>query len=90
MDMPMKKNGTAAAQAAARGPLPEVPAELLDHLVKGPMTRSEVQDQFLSLQKAVIEPTMAEEMNLHLGIGQVKTSPKAKPTSAVAPAIRPC
>ncbi len=40
----MKKKRTAAAQAAARGPLPEVPAELLDHLVKGPMTPSEVQD----------------------------------------------
>ncbi len=54
MDMPMKKRRTAAAQAAARGPLPEVPAELLDHLVKGPMTPSEVQDLFLSFQKAVI------------------------------------
>jgi hypothetical protein len=27
MDMPMNKRRTAAAQAAARGPLPEVPAE---------------------------------------------------------------
>lgn len=27
MDMPMKKRRTAAAQAAVRGPLPEVPAE---------------------------------------------------------------
>ena len=64
--MPRKKN-TAAAQAAARGPLPEVPSELLDHLVKGPMTPSEVQDLFLSFQKAVIERTMAAEMNLHNG-----------------------
>jgi len=73
MDMPRKKN-TAAAQAAARGPLPEVPSELLDHLVKGPMTPSEVQDLFLSFQKAVIERTMAAEMNLHLGYrpGEVK------------------
>lgn len=66
MDMPTKKRRTAAAQAAARGPLPEVPAELLDHLVKGPMTPSEVQDLFLSFQKAVIERTMVAEMNLHL------------------------
>lgn len=48
MDMPMKKKRTAAAQTAARGPLPEVPAELLDHQVKGPMTPSEVQDLLLS------------------------------------------
>lgn len=67
MDMPIKKRCTAAAQAAARWPLPEVPAELLDHLVKGPMTPSEVQDLFLSFQKAVIERTMAAEVNLHLG-----------------------
>ncbi|CUI29355.1 Transposase and inactivated derivatives [Achromobacter xylosoxidans] len=66
MDMPMKKKRKAAAQAAARGPLPEVPIELLDHLVKGPMTPSEVQDLFLSFQKAVIERTMAAEMNLPL------------------------
>lgn len=28
MDMPMRKRRRAAAQAAARGPLPEVPAEV--------------------------------------------------------------
>lgn len=35
MNMPMKKKLTVAAQAAARGPLPKVPVELLDHLVNG-------------------------------------------------------
>jgi hypothetical protein len=36
MDMPMKKKRqTVARQAAARGPLPELPKELLDQLVKG-------------------------------------------------------
>ena len=67
MDMPMKKKRTATAQAAARGPLPELPAELLDHLVKGPMTPSEVQDLMLAFNKAVIERAMGAEMNLHLG-----------------------
>ncbi|WP_407058951.1 hypothetical protein ACKZDW_21985 [Ralstonia syzygii subsp. celebesensis] len=43
MDMPMKKKRTLASQAAARGPLPELPKELLDELVKGPMTAGEVQ-----------------------------------------------
>ncbi|WP_175883608.1 hypothetical protein [Burkholderia sp. BCC0044] len=34
MDMPMKKKRrTVARQAAARGPLPELPKELLDQLV---------------------------------------------------------
>ena len=78
MDMPMKKKRTAAAQAAARGPLPEVPAELLDHLVKGPMTPSEVQDLFLSFQKAVIERTMAAEMNLHLGYRPGQDKPEGQ------------
>ncbi|QQB38251.1 IS256 family transposase [Achromobacter deleyi] len=76
--MPMKKKRTAAAQAAARGPLPEVPAELLDHLVKGPMTPSEVQDLFLSFQKAVIERTMAAEMNLHLGYRPGQDKPEGQ------------
>ncbi|MDH1525757.1 MULTISPECIES: IS256 family transposase [Achromobacter] len=76
--MPMKKRRSAAAQAAARGPLPEVPAELLDHLVKGPMTPSEVQDLFLSFQKAVIERTMAAEMNLHLGYRPGEDKPEGQ------------
>lgn len=67
MDMPMKKRRTAAAQAAARGPLPELPPELLDHLVKGPMTPGEVQDLMLAFNKALIERAMGAEMNLHLG-----------------------
>lgn len=39
-----KKRQTVARQAASRGPLPELPKELLDQLVKGPMTPAEVQD----------------------------------------------
>ena len=55
MDMPMKKKRqTVASQAAARGPLPELPKELLDQLVKGPMTPAEVQDLMLAFNKAVI------------------------------------
>lgn len=45
MDMLMKKKRKEAAQAAALGPLPEVPAELLDHRAKGRMTPREVQDR---------------------------------------------
>lgn len=68
MDMPMKKKRqTVARQAAARGPLPELPKELLDQLVKGPMTPAEVQDLMLAFNKAVIERAMGAEMNLHLG-----------------------
>ncbi len=75
MDMPMKKKRqTVARQAVARGPLPELPKELLDQLVKGPMTPAEVQDLMLAFNKAVIERAMGAEMNLHLGYppGQAK------------------
>jgi len=49
MDMPSKKR-TVAAQAAQRGLLPEMPAELIEQLVQGPMSPSEVQTLFLSFQ----------------------------------------
>ncbi|KVV46675.1 transposase, partial [Burkholderia ubonensis] len=53
MGMPMKKKRrTVASQAAALGPLPELPKELLDQLVKGPMTPAEVQDLMLAFNKA--------------------------------------
>jgi putative transposase len=66
MDMPTKKR-TVAAQAAQTGPLPEMPAELIEQLVKGPMSAAEVQTLFLSFKKAVIERAMNAEMNQHLG-----------------------
>ncbi len=67
MDMPMKKKRTVASQEAARGPLPRLPEEMLDELVKGPMTPAEVQDLMLAINKALIERAMGAEMNLHLG-----------------------
>lgn len=76
MDMPMKKKRqTVARQEAARGPLPELPKELLDQLVKGPMTPAEVQDLMLAFNKAVIERAMGAEMNLHLGYRPGQSKP---------------
>ncbi|MBN3783708.1 IS256 family transposase [Burkholderia sp. Ac-20345] len=74
-----KKRQTVARQAAARGPLPELPKELLDQLVKGPMTPAEVQDLMLAFNKAIIERAMGAEMNLHLGYpsGQPKPAGQA-------------
>ncbi|WP_143134448.1 IS256 family transposase [Burkholderia ubonensis] len=73
--MPMKKRRTVASQAAARGPLPELPKELLDQLVKGPMTPAEVQDLMLAFNKALIERAMGAEMNLHLGYQPGQSKP---------------
>jgi putative transposase len=75
MDMPMRKKRTVAAQAAARGPLPDLPKELLDELVKGPMTPHEVQDLMLAFNKAVIERAMGAEMNMHLGYRSGEAKP---------------
>ncbi|WP_408472483.1 IS256 family transposase [Paraburkholderia nemoris] len=75
----MKKKRTVASQAAARGPLPELPEGLLDELVKGPMTSTEVQDLMLAFNKAIIERAMGAEMNMHLGYppGQPKPDGQA-------------
>ncbi|RQQ03879.1 IS256 family transposase [Burkholderia stagnalis] len=70
-----KKRRTVASQAAARGPLPELPKELLDQLVRGPMTPAEVQDLMLAFNKAVIERAMGAEMNLHLGYSSGQPKP---------------
>src|SRR5258706_2391219 len=77
MDMPSKRR-TVAAQAAKLGPLPEMPAELIEQLVKGPMSASEVQTLFLSFKKAVIERAMNAEMNQHLGYGTGEDKPEGQ------------
>src|SRR5450631_1681710 len=77
MDMPTKKR-TVAAQAAQMGPLPDMPAELIEQLVKGPMSPSEVQTLFLSFQKAVIERAMNVEMSHHLGYKPGQDKPEGQ------------
>ena len=44
-----------------------VPKELLDQLVKGPMTQDDLDAMFRSLKKAVIERAMNAELSDHLG-----------------------
>ena len=59
----MQKNN-AIAQAAV---LPKIPSELLDQLVKGPMTAEAVEDASRAFKKALIERALGAEMNHHLG-----------------------
>lgn len=89
MDMSTKKKRTAAAQAA-RGPLPTAPDELLDELVKRPMSAGQVQDLMLTFNKAIVERAMKAEMNLHLGYSRESRSRPSRTTSATAPAARRC
>lgn len=81
MDMPMKqKKPPLAAQAAARDArLPKLPRELLDELVKGPMSAAEVEDLVSAFNRAVVQRATEAELGLHLGYepGQVKPAAQA-------------
>jgi len=63
--MPSKRRKT-AAEAGKTAEL-NVPKELLDQLVKGPMTQGDLETMFRSLKKAVIERAMGAELSDHLG-----------------------
>ena len=66
MPKPVRKmqKANAAAHAAV---LPKIPPELLDQLVKGPMTAEAVQDASTAFKKALIERALGAEMSHHLG-----------------------
>lgn len=57
------QKANAAAQAAV---YTEIPAELLDQLVKGPMSAEAVEDLSRSLKKALIERALGAELGHHL------------------------
>lgn len=55
--------------------LPEIPKELLDHLVKGPLTPEQFEGIMLKFKKAFIERALGGELTHHLGYepGQAKS-----------------
>ena len=55
-----------------------VPQELLDQLVKGPMTQGDLEVMFRSLKKVVIERAMSAEMSEHLGYGHGESKPEGQ------------
>ncbi len=62
--MPSKRKKT---EATGSGREFVIPPELLDQVVKGPMTQLEVETVCRALKKAVIERAMGAEMSQHLG-----------------------
>jgi putative transposase len=56
-----------------------VPKELLDQLVSGPMTQGDLETMFRSLKKAVIERAMKAEMSDHLGYESGESRPVGQP-----------
>jgi putative transposase len=58
------QKANAAAQARV---LPQIPPELLDQFVRGPMTAESVQSASQAFKKALIERALGAEMSHHLG-----------------------
>ena len=71
---------TKASAAADKAVQLQIPAELLDQLVTGPMTAGQVQGLFDQFKKAVLERALAGEMSHHLGYA----AGQAKPEGAAA------
>src|SRR5688572_10956745 len=76
MPKPVRKmqKANAAAQAAV---LPKIPPELLDQLVKGPMTAEALDDASRAFKKALIERALGAEMSHHLGYAAGADKPDA-------------
>lgn len=68
--MPRKMKAATADKAA----LPQIPAELLEKLIPGPVTAGQLEDIFQQFKKAFIEQALGGELSHHLGYaaGQVK------------------
>jgi hypothetical protein len=52
--------------------VPEIPAELLDQFVTGPMTAESVEAVMRKFKKAILERALGAEMTHHLGIALVQ------------------
>ena len=70
--MPRKTNAAAANQAA----LPQIPAELLDKLIPGPVTPGQLEDIFQRFKKAFIQQALGAEMSHHLGYSPGQAKPE--------------
>ena len=70
--MPRK---TKTAAAAAR-PLPNIPKELIDEFVSGPMSPQAVNDLSFAFKKALIERALGAELGHHLGYSHGQAKPE--------------
>ena len=76
MPKPVRKMQKANAAAQARV-LPKISPELLDELVKGPMTAEAVEEASRAFKKALIERALGAEMGHHLGYPAGGAKPEA-------------
>lgn len=70
--MPRKTKAAGAAAAVK----PQIPSELLEQLVPGPITPAQFEDIFQSFKKAVMERALGAEMSHHLGYAPGQAKPE--------------
>ncbi len=70
--MPRKTKAASADQAA----LPQIPAELLEKLIPGPVTPGQLEDIFQRFKKAFIQQALGAEMSHHLGYAPGQAKPE--------------
>ena len=70
--MPRKTKTAAADQAV----LPQIPAELLEKLIPGPVTPGQLEDIFQQFKKAFIQQALGAEMSHHLGYAPGQAKPE--------------
>ena len=68
-----RKMKTAAADRAA---LPQIPADLLEKLIPGPVTPGQLEDIFQQFKKAFIQQALGAEMSHHLGYAPGQAKPE--------------
>ena len=71
--MPRKAKTPAGTQTTAQT---QIPAELLDQLVTGPMSAGQVQGLFDQFKKALLERCLGAEMSHHLGYAPGQLRPE--------------
>ena len=71
--MPRKTNTKTAA--ADRAALPQIPAELLEKLIPGPVTPGQLEDIFQRFKKAFIQQALGAELGHHLGYAAGQPKP---------------
>jgi len=85
--MPRKPKTSAAAQKAAQ---PQIPAELLEQLIPGPVTPGEFEDIFQGFKKAFMERALGAEMSQHLGYKAGEAKPAGATNHRNGTASRRC
>lgn len=72
--MPRKTTNKPKTSGVDGGTFPQIPAELMQKLIPGPISAGQLEDVFQNFKKAFIQQVLGAEMSQHLGYlpGQAK------------------